>query len=108
MGDRTGADTSAADLAALAQRLRQIEKRQQSAARAVTLLDDEGAAAPLVSELRTSAQERQALLAEQAQLERRQADAQADVERLQAFEAWCATGWRRTYTRSPTSRSGWR
>jgi site-specific DNA recombinase len=87
---RVAHDTTADDLAALTLRLRQIEKRQQSAAHAVTLLDDEAAAAPLVRELRTLAQERQTLLQEHARLERRQAEVQADAERFHAFEAWCA------------------
>jgi site-specific DNA recombinase len=86
---RAEQDTTADDLAAIALRLRNIEKRQQAAARAVTLLDDEAAAAPLVRELSNLSQERQELLREQAQLERRQADTQADAARLHAFEDWC-------------------
>lgn len=81
----------AADLEGHDRRLAEIATRQAKIARAVALLDDADAAAPLVADARLLAQERRDLEAEREEVARRAQAWQGEVARWDVMADWCET-----------------
>ncbi len=86
---RRGSDPYAGDLETLERRLRSIENQQKRLSRAVGLVVDDEAAAPLLVELRQLGDESKALRLDQQQLRRRAADRDADTDALNSITSWC-------------------
>jgi site-specific DNA recombinase len=86
---RRGSDPFAGDLETLERRLRSIDNQQRRLSRAVALVDDDEAAAPLLVELRQLGVESKALRLDQQQLRRRAADHDADTNALNNITSWC-------------------
>jgi site-specific DNA recombinase len=78
-------------LAGIETRLAALAQKQANTARAIAALNDDAAAAPLLAELRTLAEQKTAAEAERAELRRRIADRAADDAKLRDLAGWCAT-----------------
>jgi site-specific DNA recombinase len=84
-------DPTAEDLRTVLRLVADVERQRTNLTTALAMLDDPDAAAPLVAQLRSLAERRRALDAEQEALARRQAtwqSARLDVDKL---ATWCAT-----------------
>jgi hypothetical protein len=81
----------ARELAAMERHRQTIIDKQQRIARAVTTLDDEAAAAPLLVELQTLATSKTATEQECDRLRQRVADAAADTAQVRTLMGWCQT-----------------
>ena len=86
-------DTTAGELAAVDRALADVERRQRNTARAVALLDDPDAGAPLVAELAGLAKQRQALDARRSGLLAQRAAWEEQGRLLADLASWCET-WR--------------
>ncbi len=83
------ASTVEADLNAIERQKAGIEKQRKRIARAVATLEDDEAAAPLLTELRMLAAQSRQLDADQAAVSARLADWQAERDRLAGLQEWC-------------------
>ena len=89
--ERRGAgDTVAQDLTTLRRRLHEVATRQTKMARLASTLDDDDAAAPLLTELRSLARQKRDLEAEQHRLEHLADTAAAEASRLGDLASWCS------------------
>ena len=84
-----GASPAIGDLAALDARITEIDTRRQRAARFVVTMADDDAAAPLVAEMTTLANQKRALEAERAALTALHEGWEADQARLTDLALWC-------------------
>ncbi len=83
------ASTLEADLASIERQRVAIEKQRQRIARAVAALEDDEAAAPLLTELRMLAAQSRQLDADQITALDRLASWQAEKDRLAGLQEWC-------------------
>jgi site-specific DNA recombinase len=79
------------DLAAVEKMLAAIAEKQAITARAITAVDDDEAAAPLIAELKALGERKKAAQRDRDNLARRIADAEADRARVRSVADWCAT-----------------
>jgi hypothetical protein len=79
------------DLAAIEKMLAAIAEKQAITARAITAVDDDEAAAPLIAELKALGERKKAAQRDRDNLARRIADAEADRARVRSLADWCAT-----------------
>ncbi len=77
------------DFAAIDQRITSVEKQRQRISRAIGLLDDEDAAAPLFDQLRGLSIESKRLLLEREDLLRRESAREADSQMWRQLAEWC-------------------
>ena len=86
---RRDSDPFAVDLESLERRQQTIESQQKRLSRAVAIMEDEEASAPLLTELRQLGVEAKALRFEQNQLRGRAQNRDADTEALNSITSWC-------------------
>jgi site-specific DNA recombinase len=78
------------DFAAVEKMLTAIAEKQAITARAITAVDDDEAAAPLIAELKALGERKKAAQRDRDNLARRIADAEADRARVRSLAGWCA------------------
>lgn len=76
------------DLASIEKILHGINSKQSRTAKAIAVVDDEGAAAPLIAELKTLSSQKAAAEQERDALRQRLADREAEVARVKTLTEW--------------------
>jgi len=84
-------DPTTDDLAAVSRSLTEVERQQSNLARAMALMDDEEAMAPLAGQLVTLKERRDALLSDQDRIQSRQMAWQDSQMTLDGLGHWCST-----------------
>jgi site-specific DNA recombinase len=79
------------DLAAIDKMLTQIAAKQTRTVKAITAVDDDDAAAPLIEELKNLSTRKTDAEREQGELRRRIADQREEAARVRSLSEWCAT-----------------
>lgn len=85
-----GQDRSGDDLVAVDRVLEDVRRKQANLGRALSLIDDEESAAPLVTEMKGLGERRRQLLAEREEAAKRHAASQAMMTTLTTVQAWAA------------------
>jgi site-specific DNA recombinase len=86
---RLASNTAAQDLTTLDRRLQEVTSRQTKLARLASALDDDDAAAPLLTELRFLASQKRQLEAERQRMESEATAVAFEAGKLQDLASWC-------------------
>ena len=100
-------DPTHADLATVERVLNEVARKQANLSRSLALLDDAGAAAPIIAELKALGERKRELDTEQDALRARQASWQASQDQITSLQAWVTTVATNLHTERYGDRRDW-